>query len=346
VDVEYLDRPRGRFSLRAIHQAYALCRRVGCDVFQCDNIHTSPLIGAFLARVPVRVWFKRSMEPAYEECRSRTLRDRIAISVRVSSALATRVATVSGAVRDELVHMGISADKIVVINNVVPRPSWPLPDRSRARAEAGYGKDDIVFCTVGHAVPVKGWDVLVDAFGELARERADVRLQLAGSTNAPHELACYEALRRRVADSGLMDLVRFTGHSTDVPGFLAAADVFVLPSRSEGNSNALNEAFAAGLPCISTRVGNAENLIREGISGLTVEREDARALATAMRRLAEDAALRRRLADGTRLPVDSPSSITAYNQEVLRLYESLLQSSGRLSASLAGDNTAPTVRRR
>jgi glycosyltransferase involved in cell wall biosynthesis len=182
-----------------------------------------------------------------------------------------------------------------------------------------------VFCTVGHAVPVKGWDVLVEAFAELARERSDVRLLLVGSTDAPHERACSEALRRRVTEEGLTDRVRFSGHTGDVFRFLAAADVFVLPSRSEGNSNALNEAFAAGLPCISSRVGNAENLIREGISGLTVARDDAKALAVAMRRLAGDPALRQMIAEGTRLPVDSPPNISAYNRKILNMYESLLR---------------------
>src|SRR5438309_865152 len=56
--IEYLPRPHGNVDVGCIWRVYRLCRRLECGVFHCDNIHTSPLIGAALARVPIRLWSK------------------------------------------------------------------------------------------------------------------------------------------------------------------------------------------------------------------------------------------------------------------------------------------------
>src|SRR6185436_12553844 len=61
--VEYPPRARGNFDLGCIRRTFSLCRRLNATVFHCDNIHASPMIGAALAGVPIRVWSKRSMQP-------------------------------------------------------------------------------------------------------------------------------------------------------------------------------------------------------------------------------------------------------------------------------------------
>lgn len=78
-------------SAQFVARACALCRRLKCSVFHCDNMHTSPLIGAAVAQVPVRIWYKRSMNAHFEECRGPGWRERLAVSTRLSCCLATRV---------------------------------------------------------------------------------------------------------------------------------------------------------------------------------------------------------------------------------------------------------------
>jgi glycosyltransferase involved in cell wall biosynthesis len=296
--LEYLPRPRGNFDPLGILRAYRLCRRLRPGVLHCDNIHTAPLLGAALAGVPVRVWSKRSMEPHFEEQRPATLRERAALSVRISCRLATRTLAVSDAVRSQLIAMGLPGGSIQVLHNArryTDGPALRQGLRAEARARFGYDEDALVIVAVGHAVEVKGWDVLLRAFGRLARGRAEARLLLVGSTSGEHERACHQALERLIAEQRLAGRVLFPGHLGEPAVAFAAGDVFVLPSRSEGYGNSLIEALSLGLPCVATRVGIAPEVVVDGVSGLLVERGDHEGLAAALGRLAGDPALREAL---------------------------------------------------
>jgi glycosyltransferase involved in cell wall biosynthesis len=268
-------------------------------VLHCDNIHTGPLLGAALAGVPVRIWSKRSMEPHFEEQRPPTLRERAAVSVRISCRVATRTLAVSEAVKGQLTAMGIPGGGIEVLHN--PRrytggPALREALRTEARAGFGYGQNALVVVAVGHAVEVKGWDVLLRAFGKASHELPEARLLLVGSTSGPHEQACHRGLLRLIAEHGLADKVLFPGHLGEPAPAFAAGDIFVSPSRSEGYGNALIEALSLGLPCIATRVGIAPDVVVDGVSGLLLERGDPEGLARALLLLARDPALREALA--------------------------------------------------
>ncbi len=85
-----------------------------------------------------------------------------------------------------------------------------------------------------------------------------------------------------------------------MPRFLAASDLFVLPSRYEALPIALLEALAAGLPCVAMRVGEIGGIVQDGANGFTVPPGDAAALAQAIERLAASPELRARLAANAR----------------------------------------------
>jgi glycosyltransferase involved in cell wall biosynthesis len=131
--------------------------------------------------------------------------------------------------------------------------------------------------SVGSLIRRKGYDVLIEAMAR-ARCRAAIGLRIAG---AGPELA---ALREQAARLDLSDRVEFTGElpPAQVPRFLAGADVFVLPSRSEGRPNAVIEALAAGLPVISSDLPGVEGLVEHGVNGWRVQAEDVAALASAL----------------------------------------------------------------
>jgi glycosyltransferase involved in cell wall biosynthesis len=323
VCVEYLPRPRANFDLGCMWRAYRLCRRHACTVFHCDNMHTSPMIGAALAGVPVRVWSKRSMQPVFEAGGVPSLRDRLALSVRSTCALATRVLPVSSAVGDELHALGLARQKITVFRNACDAPELAIIDRRQARGKLGLRPDDLAFCTVGRAAAVKGWDVLLSAFLRIAADAPNAKLVLVGDHEGPEGQPVYEALRRKIDAAGLAERVIFTGFVEDVFPILAAADVFVLPSRSEGDSNALLQALISGLPCIATRVGSAPDLIQHESNGLLVPRDDADALLAAMSRMMADADLRARFAATAAAQKHAPTS-REYADRLVDLYESLL----------------------
>ncbi len=321
--IEYLPRPRRNFDVGCMRRVARLCRKLKCDVFHCDNMHTSPLIGSTLARVPVRLWSKRAMNPVFETGRKPTFRDRLVPSLRLSCWLATKTLAVSRAVKDELVELGIAERRLMVLPNPVDiKPPGSL-DRDGTRAALGYSDGEFVISTVGHAVPVKGWDVLLRAFGAIAGEVPEARLLFVGSTVSAEEKAWTQVLRKTIMELRLSARVRFVGDIDDVPSVLAASDLFVLPSRSEGYGMALTEALAGGLPCIATRVGVAPDLIRDGQNGFLVAREDAKALADYMLRLARDKDDRERMSRVARSERVAPST-GEYASRVVALYETLL----------------------
>ena len=154
------------------------------------------------------------MNSCYEECRRPRLRDRLLPSVRLSASLATRILAVSSAVQDELVSLGAKADRVLVRH--VPRrlgvPALP-GSAARFRQTHGFTEQEVVIATIGHAVPVKAWDVLIPAFAKVAAVEPRARLVLAGSLESGEEKICHGLLLRQVAELGLGGKVIFTAHA-------------------------------------------------------------------------------------------------------------------------------------
>jgi len=136
--------------------------------------------------------------------------------------------------------------------------------------------------TVGALAPRKGQEYAIEAVARLIRSGFEATLELVGA--GPDEVM----LRTKASEAGLGDRVIFAGEQRDPRPNLSRADIFVLPSRQEGFSNALLEAMASALPAVATDVGgNAEALI-DGKGGRIVPPEQPEALATAIADLASD----------------------------------------------------------
>jgi glycosyltransferase involved in cell wall biosynthesis len=151
-----------------------------------------------------------------------------------------------------------------------------------AKAALGLDGDRPVVGTVGRLEWRKGQDVLLAAAERLRARRPAPQLLVVGDGPTAAEL------RRQAAALGVADAVRFTGTLDDVRPALAAMDVFVLPSREEGMSNALMEAMAAGRPIVATDVGGNGEVLDRGRLGLLVPSDDAIALADAVGTLLDD----------------------------------------------------------
>jgi glycosyltransferase involved in cell wall biosynthesis len=162
--------------------------------------------------------------------------------------------------------------------------------RSAARARWGIASDDKVVLYVGRLEDYKGVQVLLSAFARAVAEEKDLRLAIAGDGSLRSRV---EALAAD-ADCRVTYLGRLSGD--DVPRAYLAADLLVLPSLSESWGLAINEAMACGLPVIaSDQVGCADDLVRQGETGLVVGAGRAAELTAAMRQLAEDEPTRRQM---------------------------------------------------
>lgn len=165
--------------------------------------------------------------------------------------------------------------------------------RERAQARAAKGVDDGTWIGVVAALRNwKGHTYLLDALAMLAGHAARPRLLVIG--DGPQRAN----LERRARDMALADRVRFVGFQSDPEAWLAALDVFVLPSYGdEGVSQAAMQAMACALPVVVTDVGGMRDAVTHEETGLMVPARDANALAAAIARVLDDPALARRLAD-------------------------------------------------
>ena len=132
----------------------------------------------------------------------------------------------------------------------------------------------------------KGFDVLLNAFAQVHRSHPQYELLIFGDG------ALRQALQDQAETLQLHDSVRFCGADPMAIHTIAASSVFVLSSRSEGMPNALIEAMAAGVPCVSTRCEmGPEELIEDGVNGLLVPVDDAGAMSAAICRILDDSRL-------------------------------------------------------
>jgi glycosyltransferase involved in cell wall biosynthesis len=187
------------------------------------------------------------------------------------------VVAVSRELADRVVQLGADPRRIQVIIDGVDRQVFSPADREAARAKLGLRSGIRHLLFVGNLLPVKGLDVLLQACTRLENRIGPWELHLIGSGAMQGQLV------RQAARAGLSDRVRFQGprpHS-DLPDWYRAADLFVLPSRSEGIPNVLLEAAACGTPFVATRVGGIPEIAHFGASRL-VPPEDCHQLAEAI----------------------------------------------------------------
>ncbi len=158
------------------------------------------------------------------------------------------------------------------------------------RAAFSTPEDAPLLLALGRLHVNKGFDVLIEALAEIP----DAHLWLAGEGPLRDEL---EALAARL---GLASRVHFLGWRTDVAGLFAAADMLVCPSRHEPLGNVVIEAWAQHVPVIAAASAGPAALIENDENGVVVAVDDKGALVSAIGRLAGDAALSARLAEGGR----------------------------------------------
>jgi len=216
------------------------------------------------------------------------------IALRAAVALSSRLVAVSTNLADALSRdLRIPRSRIATIPNGVRSLAG---ERRRLREELRLSPSDQLLLAVGNLYPVKGHQFLVEALALLRDRYPRAHVAIAGRG----DLA--DLLLARAGELGLSDRVHVLGLRSDIPNLLAAADVFVLPSLSEGLPLALLEAMFASRPIVASDVGDVRSALKDGQAGVLVRPGDSEELARALdellsnpdeaRRLGEEAARR------------------------------------------------------
>ena len=210
-------------------------------------------------------------------------------------------------IADYLVTGGWPRERVHYLPNfVAAAKAPPLP-----RASLATPADAPLALALGRLHPNKAFDMLLAAVAELPR----LYLWLAGEGEER------EILQRQARSLGIAERVRFLGWRDDTAALLAAADVFVCPSRREPLGNVVIEAWAAGVPVVATASDGPRALIADGETGLLVPIDDAGALARAIERVIGDHALSARLAAAGRAAYEAEFT----EARVVTLYRDLLE---------------------
>ncbi len=231
-------------------------------------------LAARLTRVPAVIHGEHGRDAAEGSAHERR-RDRVR---RLLFPFVDRIVVVSKHLERWLLEeIGVQTHKAALIPNGVDTDRFrPGADRDRLRHERGYEPAEVLIGAVGRLHAVKDYPTLIAAFETLLRRRPEARLVIVG--DGPERASLGDEIRRR----RLQHAARLAGHREDVRDWLAAMDVFVQPSLTEGTSNALLEAMAVGLPVVATQVGGNPEVVVDGVTGRLVPVHDTAALAAAM----------------------------------------------------------------
>jgi len=220
---------------------------------------------------------------------------------RLACRLADAILVNAEAVKRRLVGDGYDGRRITVIGNGIALARFGSKDGDgRCRREMGFSPASplvAVFCRLDRR---KGLEHFLEAAASVGARFPEARFAVVGETRERRGGVVIEGsykheLETLAARLGIGDRVVFTGFRGDVPELMSEVAVSVLPSLSEGLSNAILESMAAGVPVVATAVGGNSEAVQEGVTGLLVPPRDGAALADAISAVLADPALAMRL---------------------------------------------------
>jgi glycosyltransferase involved in cell wall biosynthesis len=232
------------------------------------------------------------------------------------------VVAVSDVVKAQLLAAGVKADKVTLIRNGIGTVAFEGVTPS-LRDE--FGEGELLVGLVGRLSREKGVDVYIRAAAEVLKELPGVRFVVVG--DGPDRVA----LAALIEELGVGARVSLLGPRSDMPAVYASLDLMVSASREEGLPMAILEGLASGRALIATNVGAVPMVIRDGDTGVLLAPEDVSLLVGAMRRLLQDAALRKRLGAAGKRVIAAEFSAARMTTDYLRMYEAAGAGDGRRS---------------
>ena len=238
------------------------------------------------------------------------------IAYRLMSGFPDAVFAVSEQVRRHCIDTDrIDPARVQTIYNGLDLADWSIPSGS-AKTE-----DKVIITTVGNIRRVKGHDVLIKAAATIVQNFPNVSFSIAGDVLEPDY---FQELQSLVHDLDLSGRFHFLGSVNDLREHLSSADIFVLPSRSEGFSNAIVEAMAASLPVVATNVGGNAEAVIDGVTGFIVPSDEPAALSAAITRLISNPSQAQTMGEAGRNLVMEKFTTKAMMSKISACYQNLL----------------------
>ena len=283
---------RSRFDSNVVPELRSLVAKRGVDLIWTNSVKSHFLVRwAGLNRSRKWVAFHHGYTTVDAKMRIYNQVDRWSLRT------ANQVFTSSAAFIAELERNNVQRDHIHVQHMPI-RPFAPVPEKQKSGLRRQLGLDDAtrVLLSVGRLSREKGHADLIQAFPKMMElaGNSPLRLIIVGEGS---ERPRIEELCRNLR---LTDVVILAGQQDDINPYYSTADVFVLPSHSEGCPNVLLEAMAAGVPVVATDVGGIPEVVTNGRDAILVKKHDQAGLASATGKILQDRDLRDRLVSSAR----------------------------------------------
>lgn len=300
---------KSRLLLGGLWRTWKLMRRGKFDAIETFTHHSNFfLVLAWLAGIPIRLathhgrilGFPRWLERMHAWV--------------INLGFASYFAVVSQRVGKAAIEEGVHPDKIRVVHNGI-QIQRPIDfDRTALREQIGVTEDSDLVIAVGRLTEQKGHTYLVQAVPHVLKHFPNTQFAIAGDGDLR------DALQAKISAGGLEKHIHLLGSRQDVPQLLACANLFVMPSISEGLPLALLEAMGQGLACVATHIVGIEEVITQEESGLLVPPADSVKLADALCELLRDREKREKIA-----MIGQKHVLDGYSLDVMcRKYQELL----------------------
>jgi glycosyltransferase involved in cell wall biosynthesis len=317
INVENLEIKR-IYSLDAFIKAIKLIKLIKKNKVKIvvTYLESSDFWGSVVARIAaVQVVISNRRDTGFN------LKTRHVLAYRVINHLFDKIIAVCEGVKEAIVKKEkVNADKIITIYNGVEIYEDNGIDKSQFKKSLGLDLNKLTVTMLANLAPAKGHKDLLTAAVEIINKHKLVQFLLVGAGKCGYE----QNLRDFVNRLGIAKNVIFAGFRSDIPEVLSISDITVLPSTSEGLSNAILEYMSAEKPVVATDVGGNRELIIEGETGFLVPSKHPTALVEAICKLLSNAELRKLMGINGRNRVETYFTKERMIKDIESLFENLL----------------------
>ena len=328
IKVDYFKNISNRFKLATmLDTPLGAIFRIKNQIRDFDVVHvhehrqTLSIIVCYFARrygIPYVVQAHGSVLPFFQKEGLKNIFDKV-FGFKILHG-ASKVFALTEVEKEQYLKMGVEEDRIEIVPLGINIEEYSnLPEGGIFREKFNISKDDKLIIFIGRVHEIKGLDLLIDAFKELADSVSDVKLAIVGPDDG-----YMDALNSRIAECGLSDKVIVTGplYKKEKQEALVDCDLFVMPSKYESFTTSGLEAMACGKPLVLTKNNHIHDWV-DGSVGLACD-DDKMSLKDAMAEVLFDEELSKKFGMNGRRLIQEKYNWDMINEQILNIYESII----------------------
>ena len=328
IKVDYFKNISNRFKLATmLDTPLGAIFRIKKQIRDFDVIHvhehrqTLSIIACYFARrygIPYVVQAHGSVLPFFQKEGLKNIFDKV-FGFKILHG-ASKVFALTEVEKEQYLKMGVEEDRIEIVPLGINIEEYSdLPEEGIFREKFNISKDDKLIIFIGRVHEIKGLDLLIDAFKELADSEDDVKLAIVGPDDG-----YMDALNLRIAECDLSDKVIVTGplYKSEKQEALVDCDLFVMPSKYESFTTSGLEAMACGKPLVLTKNNHIHDWV-DGSVGLACD-DDKMSLKDSMAEVLFDEELSKKFGMNGRRLIQEKYNWDMINEQILNIYESII----------------------